>query len=177
MPFTTKEFPGQVFNNLEEYGEAKRRRREVESRMSKKSEETAQVTATVIPAPKALLERKVVSLERQISDLTSAMEKLVRSKAEPPPKKKINKEGLEVGTILQGESRGRKYTLEVLDEDYLCSDGTIYQSLSGAALGVSGNRRSGWKFWRDIEGKPIGTITGRFKSGSRGNPFRTERMS
>jgi hypothetical protein len=64
-----------------------------------------------------------------------------------------------------------------MEEDYLCSDGNIYQSLSGAALGVSGNRRSGWKFWKDIEGNAIGELTGRFKGESRTNPFRTSAMS
>jgi len=170
MPFTVREFPGQNFRTIEEYTEAKQRRQSVEESIAEKSEEITHVTATVIPAPRELLERTIAGMQKQISEL----QKLV---LRPAAKKKPNKEGLQVGTILQGESRGRKYTLEVLNEDYLCSDGNIYQSLSGAALGVSGNRRSGWKFWRDIEGSPIGELTGRFKSESRDNPFRTSAMS
>ena len=177
MPFTVKSFPGQLFRTIEEYEEAKHKRRAVEESIAERSEEGTQVTATIIPAPRELLERKVANLEGKISRLSSTMEKLITNKADPPVEKKRNKEGLKVGIILQGESRGQKYTLEVLEENYLCSDGTIYQSLSGAALGVSGHRRSGWKFWRDIEGTPIGAITGRFKSESHGNPFRTEGMS
>ncbi len=173
MPFTVKEFPEQLFKNLSEYEEAKRKRQSIEESIAERSEEITHVTATVIPAPKALLERTIAGMQKQISDL----QKLVSSKIKPEVKTKPNKEGLPIGTILQGESRGKKYTLEVLDENYLCSDGTIYQSLSGAALGASGNRRSGWKFWRDIEGNPIGELTGRFKDESRSNPFRTSSMS
>ena len=174
MAFTVRDFPGQLFKTIEEYEEAKCKRRDIEESIAERSEEITQVTATIIPAPRELLERKVVDLEGKISKLSSAIEKLSVSKTNQPGKKKRNKEGLKIGTILQGESRGQKYTLEVLEKDYLCSDGTIYQSLSGAALGVSGNRRSGWKFWRDIEGTPIGAIVGRFKSESKENPFRTE---
>lgn len=177
MAFTVRDFPGQIFKTIKEYEEAQCKRRDIEESISERSEEITQVTATIIPAPRALLERKVADLESKISKLSSSIEKIGASKAIPSDEKKRNKEGLKIGTILQGESRGRKYTLEVLEESYLCSDGTIYQSLSGAALGVSGNRRSGWKFWRDIEGTPIGAIVGRFKRENNENPFRTEEMS
>ena len=177
MPFTVTEFPGQVFRSIGEYTEAKHRRRNVEESLARKSEEIVHVTATVIPAPKGLLEKAVTDLQRQVSELSSEVQRLASGKIKTRAGKKANKEGLQVGTILQGESRSRKYTLEVLDEDYLCSNGSIYQSLSGAALGVSGNRRSGWKFWKDLEGNPIGELTGRFKGESRDNPFRTSAMS
>ncbi len=177
MPFTVKEFPDQLFKTIEEYEEAKQRRRKVENSIAERSEEIAQVTAVVIPASKELLERKIVGLERKILDLTSKVTQLSIESAETPIKKKTNHEGLQIGTILQGGSRGRKYTLEVLDKGYLCSNGTIYQSLSGAALGVSENRRSGWKFWKDIEGNSIGETTGRFKGDRSRNPFRTDTVS
>lgn len=177
MPFTVGEFPGQLFKTIEEYREAKHKRIEVEDSIAERSEEIAQVTAVVIPASKELLERKIVVLERQILDLTSKVAQLSVKGAEAPIKKKINSEGLQIGTVLQGESKGQKHTLEVLSEGYLCSNGTIYQSLSGAALGVSGNRRSGWKFWKDIESNSIGETTGRFKGDSTRNPFRTNTMS
>jgi hypothetical protein len=176
MPFTVKEFPGQTFRNILEWEEAKEKRREVERSIAERSSEVMQVTATVIPASKHLLEKKVVSLEKQILELAAALKKLADNQGEPPAEPQTNKEGLKIGTILQGESRGQKYTLEVLDEGYLCSNGSIYQSLSGAALGVSGNRRSGWKFWKDIEGNSVGATTGRFHEG-RGNPFHTNTMS
>jgi len=174
MPFTVKEYPGQLFRSMKEYDEAKRRRHKVERSIATRSNEVTKVTATIIPASKALLERKVVTLEKQIKNLTSEVERL---SSKTSAKKKANNEGLIVGTIFQGESRGQKYTLEVLEEGYLCSNGGIYQSLSGAALGVSGNRRSGWKFWKNIEGNPIGKLTGRFGDAKNSNPFHTHSMS
>ncbi len=88
-----------------------------------------------------------------------------------------NKEGLQIGLILRGESKGRFFTLEVLDDGYCCSDGSIYESLSGAAQGVSGNRRSGWKFWTDVAGTPIGETTGRFKRNASNDPIDSGAMS
>jgi hypothetical protein len=129
--------------------------------------EVTKVTATVVPAPKDLLERRVAEIEQKVDSLIDMIQ---RGK---PALSDKNKEGLKVGTILRGESKGKDYTLEVLPEDegYLCSDGQIYDSLSGAALGVSGNRRSGWKFWKDIEGTPIGEVSGRFAKNAGANPF------
>lgn len=167
MPFTNPSFPGQIFDTIEEYEEARRKRVEVESSIAERAEEITKVTATVIPASKGLLEQKVSALEKKIENL--------ERKITPAPT--TNKEGLKIGTTLRGESRGKEYTLEVLDEGYLCSDGIIYDSLSGAALGVSENRRSGWKFWKDVAGTPIGEVTGRFKRNASNNPFDTRAVS
>jgi len=167
MPFTNPSFPGQIFDTIDEFHEARRKREQVENSIAERAEEITTVTATVIPASKDLLERKVSALEIK-------MEKLER-KITPPPTK--NKEGLKIGTTLRGESRGEEYTIEALDEGYLCSDGNIYESLSGAALGVSGNRRSGWKFWKDVSGTPIGEVTGRFSKNASSNPFDSRRVS
>lgn len=163
MPFTVKEFPGQRFESHEEYQEARRKRRAIEESLaSRPSEDITNITATIIPAPKQLVEAKVVELERRLRLVEKMME---RSSKSPT----VNNEGLKVGSTLQGESQGRRYTLEVLEEGYLCSDGKIYESLSGAALGVSGNRRSGWRFWRNAKGYPVGEATGRFEASSDGN--------
>jgi len=174
MPFTNPSFPGQVFRTFEEFEEAREKRIEVENSISARADEITKVTATVIPAPKEALERKIMSLELRMSKIMGAVRQLLNSSPEPPAR---NREGLAVGTILRGESRGREYTLEVLEESYLCSDGSIYQSLSGAAQGVSDNRRSGWKFWRDVEGTPIGEVTGRFKKNASSNPFDSRGVS
>ncbi len=176
MPFTNNEFPGRVFETFEDFEEAKRKRCAIETVLEKRQEdeehiEIIKVTATVIPAPRDLLERKVAELEAKMSSVLDLIAKLQRSGIKVSNK---NKEGLVAGTILRGESKGTEYTIQVLPEEegYLCSNGEIYQSLSGAALGVSGNRRSGWKFWRNVEGTSIGEVTGRFlKSNAASNPF------
>jgi len=166
MPFTVREFPGQLFRDMGQYKEAQRLRQNVEAdladpaRIYEDEPQKARVTATVIPAPQQLVERRVAAMEVKLEELIET----VRTLQTPNPPAE-NKEGLQVGTTLRGESKGDRYTIEVIEDGYLCSNGEIYQSLSGAALGVSGNRRSGWKFWKDIHGTSIGELTGRFDSG------------
>ena len=166
MPFTVREFPGQLFRNMGEYKEAQILRRNTEADLADRAQvyadepQKTRVTATVIPAPKQLVERRVAVIEAKLETL---IDKVDAMQSPSPPAE--NKEGLQVGTTLRGESKGSRFTLEVLEDGYLCSNGDIYPSLSAAALGVSGNRRSGWVFWKDIHGTSIGELTGRFDSG------------
>lgn len=162
MPFTNPDFPDQVFNTIEELNEAYARRDQVERDLESKGAEVTKVTATIVPVAEGALERKLAELERQIEELSNK----IGSKDS-----KYNKDNLPVGLILQGESRGKRYTLEVLKEGYLCSTGEIAKTLSSAAELVSGNRRSGWSFWKDGRGTPIGEITGRFKRNVSSKPF------
>jgi len=165
MPFTVREFPGQIFRNMNEYREAEKIRKEIHANLEDRERiyedepQKARVTATIIPADQHLVERRVAIIESKVDALVDRFDALL----EPNPPAE-NKEGLQVGTTLCGESKGVRFTLEVIEDGYLCSNGDIYQSLSGAALGVSGNRRSGWVFWKDIHGTSIGEITGRFGS-------------
>jgi hypothetical protein len=165
--FTVKEFPGQLFRSMEEYTEARRLRRDTEAELADRAQvyedepQKARITATVIPAAPGLLETRMAAFESMIAALESTVAELVERIHGPPEK---NKEGLQIGATLRGESKGESFTLEVIEDGYLCSDGSIYDSLSGAAQGVSGNRRSGWKFWKDIHGTSIGDLTGRFDS-------------
>ena len=69
MPFTNPSFPGQIFASVDEFNEARRKRTEVETQITDRADEVTKVTATVIPAPKDLLERKVAELERKIQDM------------------------------------------------------------------------------------------------------------
>jgi hypothetical protein len=164
MPFTVREFPGIVFKSLKEYESAKEEHQKTEQIEDTSAEQceddvgVARVTATVLPAPKALLESRIAALESRITAIIHLIRGL---RKETPPER--NGEGLSIGTTLWGESKGKRTTLEVIGDGYLCSNGLIYQSLSAAAEGVSGNRRSGWAFWKDINGAPIGEVTGRFK--------------
>jgi len=151
---------------MDEYKEAQRLRRNIEADLADRDQiyedepQKTRVTATVIPAPSQLVERRVAVIEAKLETLIDT----VGSMQSPSPPAE-NKEGLQIGTTLRGESKGNRFTLEVIEDGYLCSNGDIYDSLSGAALGVSGNRRSGWVFWKDIHGTSIGELTGRFGSG------------
>jgi hypothetical protein len=167
MAFTNPEFPGRTFETFTEYEEAKQQRAHVTRDIEERSQTpVTTVTAVIIPASQSLLERKVSEMEENISNLERRILSSVRKPGE---------ESIPEGTILCGESKGKSYTIESLEAGYLCSDGKIYQSLSGAALGVSGNRRSGWVFWKTEDGIPIGEKIGRLtahgSSGSATSPF------
>ncbi len=165
MPFTVREFPGQLFRNMTEYKEAQTLRQDTEASLADLAQvyadepQKTRVTATIIPAPQRLVETRVAAIESKLDALIDVVHAL-----QEPGGHAENKEGLQVGITLRGESKGSRFTLEAMEDGYLCSNGAIYQSLSGAALGVSGNRRSGWVFWKDIHGTSIGELTGRFGS-------------
>lgn len=171
MPFTNPDFPNQVFSTVEELQEAYAARRRVEAEIAARSGEASeitQVTATIIPAPQSLLERRIMELESQLEKVTRQLEEKVPE---------LNKDNLPTGMILQSESKGQRFTLEVLEEGYLTSTGEVSDTLSHAAEAVSGNRRSGWAFWKDGRGTPIGEITGRFTKHDLTDPFGALEMS
>jgi len=159
--FTTKDFPDRSFATINEYKEAVKRRELVEKSLELKAKSSpVQVMATIIPLPRETVESRVAALEAEIAALQRQVLNLLARVPQDKPGSP-NFEGVPTGITLYGASRGRTHTLDVLPDGYLCSDGHIYQSLSGAALAVSGNRRSGWVFWGNAEGKPLGEILNR----------------
>lgn len=166
MPFTNPDFPGRVFNTTAELQEAIQESKKIESSLAAQSDDTVMsVTATIVPAPQDALERRVILLEQQLEDMARKLEDKQENKVT------LNKDNLPIGMVLKGESKGETHKLEILEEGYLCSSGEVVATLSAAAEEVSGNRRSGWAFWTDGRGTPIGEITGRFKKRELNDPF------
>jgi TPP-dependent indolepyruvate ferredoxin oxidoreductase alpha subunit len=165
MPFSNPDFPGRVFNTTEELQAAIKESKRIESELAAQDDEVRSVTATIIPAPQNALERRVLQLESQLEEMSKLLEEKQESKVT------LNKDNLPIGMVLKGESKGQTHKLEILEEGYLCSNGEIVATLSAAAEEVSGNRRSGWAFWTDSRGTPIGEITGRFKKRELSDPF------
>jgi hypothetical protein len=60
-----------------------------------------------------------------------------------------------VGTRLKGTTKGTPFWCIVKDDGFYVGI-TKYESLSAAAQGVSGVRRSGWTFWKFEDGKNEG---------------------
>lgn len=75
-------------------------------------------------------------------------------------KKKENRIEIPEGTVLTGKTKGLSYFLQVKKGGFNVGV-TRYDSLSAAAEGVSGVRRSGWTFWCLPDGK---TVKEAFKS-------------
>jgi CRISPR/Cas system CMR subunit Cmr4 (Cas7 group RAMP superfamily) len=69
-------------------------------------------------------------------------------------KQKEGKEEIPEGTVLSGTTRGLTYFLEVRDGGFYVGTNQ-YESLSAAAQGVSGVRRSGWSFWKLSDGRSV----------------------
>jgi hypothetical protein len=167
MPFSNPDFPGRVFSTTDELQTAIRESKRIESELVSQAddEEILSVTATIIPAPQQLLEQRILVLERQLLELTEKLEERQERTST------LNKDRLPIGMVLKGDSKGKTHKLEILDNGYLCESGEIAATLSAAAEEVSGNRRSGWAFWTDGQGTPIGEITGRFNKHELRDPF------
>lgn len=156
MPFSNPNFPNQTFKTIEELKEALAKRKVIEAGLERE-EEKKKITATIIPHKEesSFLEKRIASLEKQLGYILSRIREIGK-------KPETNKDNLPIGMILKGKSKGQEYTLEVLEKGYLCSTGELEETLSAAAERVSGNRRSGWAFWCDGNGRPVGEITGKF---------------
>ena len=58
------------------------------------------------------------------------------------------------GTVLHGTTKGLSFFLQVRDSGFWVNN-MKYDSLSAAAEGISGVRRSGWTFWKFPDGKNV----------------------
>lgn len=67
----------------------------------------------------------------------------------------VNKDGLPVESCLMGITRRVPYVLTIgKDGRYYIGD-NVFTSLSAAAEHVSGVRRSGWVFWKLLDGRTV----------------------
>jgi len=119
------------------------------------------------------MEEKVVVLESRISDFGNALDSMFamvkelrgninkevdhKITAVIEENKKENKIEVPEGTILTGITKGLSYFLHAKDGGFYVGI-TRYDSLSAAAEGVSGVRRSGWTFWKLPDGKTVKEI-------------------
>lgn len=115
-------------------------------------------------------EEKIASLEQKVFHLTNSLDNLFTMVKELTDKvdtdknkvigaviekkKKENKVEIPEGTILTGTTRGLNYFMHIKDSGFYVGI-TRYESLSAAAEGVSGVRRSGWTFWKLPDGKNV----------------------
>jgi hypothetical protein len=113
---------------------------------------------------------KIIVLEKRVFHLTNALDSLfamvkdIRDDANKESDSKINsvieakkkEKKVEVpeGTVLTGKTKDLSYFLQARDGGFYVGI-TRYDSLSAAAEGVSGVRRSGWTFWRLPDGKTV----------------------
>lgn len=120
--------------------------------------EAADSGSGVVVKPKTLEERLIV-LERKVDLIAKAFQTVkdhVEGKRKEPHYNEdlgdVNKDGIPLETNLMGTTRGVSYVLIVREDGYYVGI-RPYPSLSAAALGVSGSRRSGWTFWKVPDGR------------------------
>jgi hypothetical protein len=72
------------------------------------------------------------------------------------PNQKVNKDGIPIGTLLIGTTEKTACTTRVGEDGRYYVEGTPFNSLSAAAAGAGApERKSGWRFWKTIEGKRV----------------------
>lgn len=110
-----------------------------------------------------LLEQRVYYLTNSLDSLFSMVKQLRDDVSKDKDrkisnviseKKKESKIEIPEGTVLTGQTKGLSYFLQVRDGGFYVGV-TRYDSLSAAAEGVSGVRRSGWTFWKLPNGQTV----------------------
>lgn len=109
-----------------------------------------------------ILEERITSLTKAFNNVSSVIVKDARQQTTYDNlDNNINKDGLQIGTSLLGQStRGGTYVLTVKHDKYYLGI-TGYDSLSAAAEVASGVRRSGWTFWRLPDGRTVKEVYGK----------------
>ncbi|HLD89615.1 MAG TPA: DUF4357 domain-containing protein [Patescibacteria group bacterium] len=113
--------------------------------------------------PNTVLDR-VALLEKKLDAMTKAFLAARRSLLKKNTEEEVgediinpneNKDGLPYNTCYIGISRGIPYILTInAVGQYIVAD-KVFNTLSAAAEAVSGVRRSGWAFWKLLDGRSI----------------------
>lgn len=121
------------------------------------------VNIGIITKPKTLSER-INSLEERIALLTQAFNSTLVEEVREQEDIHVegtNKDGIPIDiSLLSNSMRGGIHILSVKQDGYWVGIDR-YDSLSAAAEGVSGVRRSGWVFWKVPNGKTVKEVYGK----------------
>jgi len=131
------------------------------------SEELAEVEPAEEPAS---VDQKLAAIELRLFHITNSIDSLfqivkgLRDKSYKERDIKINKtieqkkseKKIEIpeGITLHGSTNGLSYFCQVKSDGFYVGE-KRYDSLSAAAAGISGVRRSGWTFWRLSDGRTV----------------------
>jgi len=134
-------------------------------------EDTAEEIAQVLSEPTDIsVEARLASIESRILFMTNSLDSLfamvkglreessrdqdVKINETIEKKKKEQKVEIPEGTTLHCKTKGLSYFCQVKPDGFYVGE-TQYDSLSAAAEGISGVRRSGWTFWKLPNGKTV----------------------
>lgn len=108
---------------------------------------------SIVVEPKTVEERLAAleaKIELLIESISTATKEKKRDRLDPDPD--VNKDGVPFYLNFIGITRGTPYVLSVMPDAYYVGN-RPYATLSAAAKGVSGVRRSGWTFWKLPDGR------------------------
>ena len=112
----------------------------------------------VITAEPTSIEERMSALEMQVNQLAEAMNSIanaITKKKYRDVDKNKNEDGIPIGISLIGESRKGGIQMMTVNSDGYYIGITKYDSLSAAAQDASGVRRSGWTYWKLMDGRTV----------------------
>ena len=107
-------------------------------------------------------DERIYLLEQQMLHMQRIIIRLRKQQGSAPaakpalPSANVNKDGVPIGTICYGVTEKSAFLnyLTVEEEGYVVGS-KLFQSLSAAAEAVSFVRRSGWTFWKLLDGRTL----------------------
>jgi hypothetical protein len=116
-------------------------------------------TCTAVNMKNMTERQQIELLQQQVAQMHRVILQLKKSAGTPAVSMlddSLNKDGIPVGTVCFGATEKSPFLiyLTVEAEDYTVG-GKTYPSLSAAAEDVSQVRRSGWTFWRLLDGRTL----------------------
>jgi hypothetical protein len=117
-------------------------------------------TCLVIDPEKLNPEERIHLLEEQMRHMQRVIIRLRKHQQEPTPPtvvaENLNGDGIPLGTICYGVTEKSAFlTYLTVEEDGYVVGSKVFQSLSAAAEAVSLVRRSGWTFWKLLDGRTL----------------------
>lgn len=132
----------------------------------------APLTATCLTINPTKLDpdERIQLLEEQMKHMQRIISKLKRTRSSSTeinggvPSEDLNKDGIPLGMVCFGATEKSPFLFYLTVEmDYYTVGSYQFPSLSSAAEAVSGVRRSGWTFWKFLDGDKVKTLKETFK--------------
>ena len=120
-------------------------------------------TCLVVDPAKLSPEERIFLLEEQMNHMQRVILKLRKDQgavsaaaAVEVPSGDLNKDGLPIGAVCYGSTEKSPFLFYLtIEEDGYVVGSTTFGSLSAAAEAVSQVRRSGWTFWKLLDGRTL----------------------
>jgi hypothetical protein len=109
-----------------------------------------------VAAPKTAEERLAIIEAKvdMLAEIVSLLQEKGDIREDAPVDPNSNGDGIPYYTNLIGVTKGQPYVLTVREDSYYLGN-KPYRTLSAAAKAVCGHRKSGWVFWKLVDGRTV----------------------